>query len=114
MSHTTAVVSSGFGGGPPYRVVGAGKETTVDVTWSSNYATGGETVPLSELPLNVVNGVVSARVITPDAQSTAVEVDARPSTVGDGVVVKLNAAAAESADTLAITGLVVRLVLRGS
>lgn len=113
MTHTSALVVPGEAiGAVPFRVVGAFKEVSLNVTWSSNYATGGETVLPSEFGLNYVESVLSADVITPDAENTGVAVQAIVNSTG-AVVAKLNTAVAESANALAITGLVVRLTVRG-
>lgn len=121
MAHTTTIV-----GNPPIRVVGSRREVTVDVAWTSAYATGGENIttqcgngvgvpaPAPDLPLSVVNEVVDATIIAPVAASTAVEAVCLLSAfVGQTVRLKLNTAAAEVANAVDVTGLTVRMTVRG-
>lgn len=113
MSHTTTIITNAVGGGPPYRIVGAQKEAQVDVAWTSNYATGGEAVTAAECGLGIIEQVMDSQIVTPDAESTAVQADPEVAATGASVALKLNTAVAEIANALTITGLVVRLTVRG-
>lgn len=113
MSHTTLNVTNAVGGGPPYRIVGAQKEVQVEVVWSSNYGTGGEVVTAAECGLNIIEQVMDAQIVAPDAESTAVQADPEIAATGASVALKLNTAVAEIANALTITGLTVRLTVRG-
>lgn len=103
MSHTVATVTTN---GLPYRINGAVKNTTTDVTVTTN----SETVTASELGLNTIYGA-RADIQTGQSTDTGTYATAIPASSGANAVVAEFAAAGTAATTAAAT--VIRVYASG-
>lgn len=95
-----------------YRVVGAQKEVTSDVTQSSTYATGGEAITAAEMGLIKIDAA-TADFVTTVATATGTSVVPIVSATGASLNLKFNTAAGESAAASAAINTVVRVTARG-